>query len=66
MGSLKKIQPINTGLHGEILIPGDKSVSHRSVMFAGLCDSKIKITNFLHDGLHINDKLYASFRGKRY
>lgn len=48
MGSLKKIQPINTGLHGEILIPGDKSVSHRSVMFAGLCDSEIKITNFLH------------------
>lgn len=48
MGSLKKIQPINTGLQGEILIPGDKSVSHRSVMFAGLCDSEVKITNFLH------------------
>jgi 3-phosphoshikimate 1-carboxyvinyltransferase len=48
MGALKEIQPIKTGLKGEILIPGDKSVSHRSVMFAGLCDSEIKITNFLH------------------
>lgn len=48
MGALKEIQPIKTGLKGEILIPGDKSVSHRSVMFAGLCDSEVKITNFLH------------------
>ena len=46
--ALKEIQPIKTGLKGEILIPGDKSVSHRSVMFAGLCDSEVKITNFLH------------------
>lgn len=42
MGALKEIQPIKTGLKGEILIPGDKSVSHRSVMFAGLCDSEVK------------------------
>ena len=41
MGALKEIQPIKTGLKGEILIPGDKSVSHRSVMFAGLCDSEV-------------------------
>ncbi len=44
----KIIQPIKQGLHGEIVIPGDKSVSHRSVMFAGLCDSEVKVTNFLH------------------
>ena len=48
MGALKEIQPIKTGLKGEILIPGDKSVSHRCVMFAGLYDSEVKITNFLH------------------
>lgn len=48
MTSLKKIQPIKKGMHGEILIPGDKSVSHRSVMFAGLCDTPVKVTNFLH------------------
>lgn len=48
MSKLKTIQPIKKGLSGEILIPGDKSVSHRSVMFSGLCDSEVKITNFLH------------------
>ena len=48
MGNLKKIQSINSGIKGEIVIPGDKSVSHRSVMFAGFCDSEVKITNFLH------------------
>lgn len=47
MSNLKQIQPIKQGLNGAILIPGDKSVSHRSVMFAGLCDKPIKITNFL-------------------
>ena len=48
MDKLKAIQPIKKGLSGEILIPGDKSVSHRSVMFSGLCDREVKITNFLH------------------
>ena len=48
MSNLKKIQPIKKGISGEIVIPGDKSVSHRSVMFAGLCDSEVKVTNFLH------------------
>ena len=48
MDNVKTIQPLQKGLSGEILIPGDKSVSHRSVMFAGLCDSEVKITNFLH------------------
>lgn len=47
MSNLKQIKPIKQGLIGDILIPGDKSVSHRSVMFAGLCDKPIKITNFL-------------------
>ncbi len=48
MANLKKIQRIKKGIHGKIVIPGDKSVSHRSVMFAGLCDTPVKITNFLH------------------
>lgn len=48
MDKVKTIHPLKKGLSGEILIPGDKSVSHRSVMFAGLCDSEVKITNFLH------------------
>ncbi|TCS80977.1 3-phosphoshikimate 1-carboxyvinyltransferase [Pectinatus cerevisiiphilus] len=35
------------GLHGHVVVPGDKSVSHRSVMFAGLCNTPVRITNFL-------------------
>ena len=31
----------------EISVPGDKSISHRSVMFAGLCDGPTVIENFL-------------------
>ena len=44
----KEISRVVGGLHGEIVIPGDKSVSHRSVMLAGLCDTTVHITNFLH------------------
>ena len=43
----KEILPVVGGLRGEIEIPGDKSVSHRSVMLAGLCDTPVHITNFL-------------------
>lgn len=34
-------------LRGELTIPGDKSVSHRSVMFAALADGVSKIDGFL-------------------
>jgi len=48
MESKKEISRVVGGLRGEIEIPGDKSVSHRSVMLAGLCDTSVHITNFLH------------------
>ncbi len=44
---MKKIFPITNGLHGEIKIPGDKSVSHRAVMISSLADKTVKIENFL-------------------
>lgn len=34
-------------LKGEVQIPGDKSISHRSIMFGSLADGKTKIHNFL-------------------
>ena len=34
-------------LRGEIAIPGDKSVSHRSIMFGALAEGETVITNFL-------------------
>lgn len=41
------INKVMKPLRGEIIIPGDKSVSHRSVMFAGLGKRPVHITNFL-------------------
>ena len=35
------------GLHGEIMIPGDKSISHRSIMLGALALGTTEITNFL-------------------
>ena len=34
-------------LIGEIKIPGDKSISHRSVIIASLTNGKLTINNFL-------------------
>ena len=42
----KIVSKITSGLKGEIVIPSDKSISHRAVMFASLAVGKTKITNF--------------------
>ena len=34
-------------LHGELLVPGDKSVSHRAIMFGALADGVTRIDGFL-------------------
>lgn len=36
----------NKGLKGEIVIPSDKSISHRSLIFGALTGGKLKISNF--------------------
>ena len=41
------INPFQRGLHGTIEIPGDKSISHRSVMLAALGNKEVTIDNFL-------------------
>ena len=41
-----KFNPLR-GLRGEITIPGDKSISHRAVMFGSLAEGTTRITNFL-------------------
>lgn len=43
----KVIERAERGLEGEVLIPGDKSVSHRSVMLSGLSNGTVHITHFL-------------------
>lgn len=35
------------GLKGEIKVPGDKSISHRAVMFGSLSEGLTEVTNFL-------------------
>jgi len=38
----------NSGpLRGEITVPGDKSISHRAVMFGSLAEGRTEVTNFL-------------------
>lgn len=44
----KRIRPLSRGLHGDVAIPGDKSISHRSIMLSSLADTEVHITNFLH------------------
>lgn len=41
-----KFQKIS-GLRGEVTVPGDKSISHRAVMFGALAKGKTQITGFL-------------------
>ena len=48
MADVKTVTAATHGLQGTIDIPGDKSISHRSVMFAGLGNTPVHIKNFLH------------------
>ena len=43
---VRKAHPIAT----EITVPGDKSISHRAIMFASLADGTSEITGFLPSG----------------
>ena len=37
----------NNSLNGEIIVPGDKSISHRSVMFGAIAKGVTTVTGFL-------------------
>lgn len=41
-----KLQPA-AHIRGEVTVPGDKSISHRAVMFGAISDGKTEIQNFL-------------------
>ncbi len=38
-------------LHGQVVLPGDKSISHRAALFAALADGESRINNFLVSGV---------------
>ncbi|WP_242224187.1 3-phosphoshikimate 1-carboxyvinyltransferase [Bacillus cereus group sp. BfR-BA-01380] len=44
---MKTVQAAIAGLQGTIVIPGDKSISHRSVMFGAIAHGKTTIKGFL-------------------
>ncbi|QHE61992.1 3-phosphoshikimate 1-carboxyvinyltransferase [Rossellomorea vietnamensis] len=43
----KRLSNPNIGLNGELHVPGDKSISHRSIMFGSVAEGKTVIHNFL-------------------
>jgi len=43
-----KLQTNSQGLQGTLKIPGDKSISHRSIMFGSIAEGVTEIHNFLH------------------
>jgi len=43
---IKKVQKNTSGLKGEIIIPSDKSISHRAIMFSALAEGEAVIKNF--------------------
>jgi 3-phosphoshikimate 1-carboxyvinyltransferase len=45
MNNVVTIHPARTGMCGEITLPGDKSISHRSVMFAAIAQGESRILN---------------------
>ena len=60
----EQLQPMTTlparAIRGEICVPGDKSVSHRSIMFGSLANGTTRITNFLRG--EDNFSTMAAFR----
>ncbi|UII54631.1 3-phosphoshikimate 1-carboxyvinyltransferase [Cytobacillus spongiae] len=44
---MKQLTHNRTGLKGNLLVPGDKSISHRSIMFGAIANGTTTVTNFL-------------------
>lgn len=44
---MKKLLPARMGLHGSLLVPGDKSISHRAVMLGAISEGETEISHFL-------------------
>lgn len=47
MEAKKRLVNPNKGLKGQLQVPGDKSISHRSIMFGSIAEGKTVIHNFL-------------------
>jgi 3-phosphoshikimate 1-carboxyvinyltransferase len=57
---MKRIEPHKKPLHGEILVPGDKSIAHRAVMLASVARGRSRIFNL--SGGDDNSRTLRAFR----
>jgi 3-phosphoshikimate 1-carboxyvinyltransferase len=42
-----RIKKAEAPLEGEVIVPADKSISHRAVMFGSIASGKCRVSNFL-------------------
>lgn len=47
MEEMKKVEFSKPQLSGELAVPGDKSISHRSIMLGAIAEGKTRVTGFL-------------------
>jgi len=57
---MKRIESINHPLHGDITVPGDKSIAHRAVMFGSIAKGPTRIFNL--SGGDDNSRTVRAFR----
>ena len=57
---MKRIEPIKKPLHGEIYVPGDKSIAHRAVIFGSIAQGRTRIFNL--SGGDDNSRTVRAFR----
>lgn len=57
---MKRVDPIKKPLHGEISVPGDKSIAHRAVIFGGVARGRSRIFNL--SGGDDNSRTVKAFR----
>jgi 3-phosphoshikimate 1-carboxyvinyltransferase len=57
---MKRIEPINKPLRGEINVPGDKSIAHRAVIFGSIAKGRTRIFNL--SGGDDNSRTVRAFR----
>jgi len=57
---MKRIEPIKKPLHGDITVPGDKSIAHRAVIFGSIAQGRTRIFNL--SGGEDNSRTVRAFR----
>lgn len=51
-GNVLSIEPARRGLHGHVRVPGDKSISHRALLLAGIAEGRSRLRG-LSDGVDV-------------